>query len=165
MATLCRLQVYRPDIWYPSFDDLDYRRSKHRNHLRMHANAPRTFNLDLSALIRQQHQFRQFFRPLLALSSPIGLNIHHKGVYYSKSRSTLGSNISAAGKLCSSFSYLLWLGPSSGSGGRQREVSLASHGSQDPIILALPTDDQPIPMGTISKTTDVEVRFDDNHYL
>ena len=48
---------------------------------------------------------------------------------------------------------------------RQREVSLASHGSQDPIILALPTDDQPIPMGTISKTTDVEVRFDDNHSL
>ncbi|MCJ1477259.1 hypothetical protein MMC13_005930 [Lambiella insularis] len=43
----------------------------------------------------------------------------------------------------------------------QRDVSTTSHESQDPIILPRVGDERTIPMGIISKTTDVEVRFDD----
>ena len=47
----------------------------------------------------------------------------------------------------------------------QCELSISSHESQDPIILTVPIEGQLIPMGTISKTTDVEIRYDDNHSL
>lgn len=43
----------------------------------------------------------------------------------------------------------------------QRDVSVTSHESQEPIVLPQVGDERTIPMGIISKTTDVEVRFDD----